>query len=261
MALIRAHGARLIGPNCLGIAVSQRQPERHLRPARAASGHDRLLVAERRARARAPREGGRAQSRAFGIHLDRQQGRRLVERSPRVLGTGLADEPRTALSRVVREPAPLRADRAAGCAAQADPRHEERHDGLGRARCQLAHGGPRRIGSCSRGALPPGRRAQGGNPRVADRRRHPPLNAASPTRPPGGDPDERGRPRDPRRRRVRRGGTRAPRAPPRHGLGPLDGPSQQRRASPIRWTCWARLPPRRTGWPCPSYSRTHTWTA
>ena len=60
LALVRAHGARLVGPNCLGIAVPGVRPERDLRAARAAAGPDRLLVAERRARARAAREGGRA---------------------------------------------------------------------------------------------------------------------------------------------------------------------------------------------------------
>ena len=63
LAAVRAHGARLVGPNCLGIAVVGAAPERHVRAARAAARPHRLLVAERRARARAAREGRRARAR------------------------------------------------------------------------------------------------------------------------------------------------------------------------------------------------------
>ena len=111
LALVRAHGARLVGPNCLGIAVPRRRPERDLRAARAAARADRLLVAERRARARAAREGRRARARLLGLRLDREQGRRLLERPARVVGGRRRDRARPALPRVVRQPAQVRAAR------------------------------------------------------------------------------------------------------------------------------------------------------
>ena len=80
LALVRAHGARLIGPNCLGVASAVGAPERDLRGEGPALGLDRLLVAERRARPRADRGGGSAGDRPLGVRLDREQGGRLVER-------------------------------------------------------------------------------------------------------------------------------------------------------------------------------------
>ena len=38
LALVRAHGARLVGPNCLGIAVPGRAPERDVRARARACG-------------------------------------------------------------------------------------------------------------------------------------------------------------------------------------------------------------------------------
>ena len=58
LALVRAHGARLLGPNCLGIAFRQAEAERDLRAARAAG---RAGSASRR---RAARSGSRCSSRA-----------------------------------------------------------------------------------------------------------------------------------------------------------------------------------------------------
>ena len=86
LALVRSHGARLIGPNCLGVAVVGGAAQRDVRAAGIPAGQHRLLVAERRARARVPRGGGRARPRALGVRLDRQQGGRLLQRPARVLG-------------------------------------------------------------------------------------------------------------------------------------------------------------------------------
>ena len=100
--------------------------------------------------------------------------------------------------------------------AQADPRDEERHDARRRARRGLAHRGARRLGGGGRRALPPGRR----DPR---RRRSrscstsPRCSRAQPL--PRGRrvarAHERGRARDPLRRRLR--GRRARAADARRG--------------------------------------------
>ena len=81
LALVRAHGARLVGPNCLGIAVPADRAERHLRAARASRRPHRLLVPERRARPRAAREGRRARasaSRRSSRSATRQTSRRTT---------------------------------------------------------------------------------------------------------------------------------------------------------------------------------------
>ena len=86
LELVRSHGGRLVGPNCLGIAVAAPQPERDIRAARTAARPHRLLVAERCARARPAREGRGARAGLLCLRLRREQGRRLVERPARVLG-------------------------------------------------------------------------------------------------------------------------------------------------------------------------------
>ena len=58
LALVRAHGARLLGPNCLGIAVSAARLNATFAPRALPARHDRVLLAERRARAGAARGGG-----------------------------------------------------------------------------------------------------------------------------------------------------------------------------------------------------------
>ena len=77
-------------------------------PRALAAGQHRLLVAERRARARAARGGRDARPRPLGVRLDREQGRRLVERPARVVGGRRGDRRRPALPRVVRQPAQVR---------------------------------------------------------------------------------------------------------------------------------------------------------
>ena len=64
LTLVRSHGGRLIGPNCLGIAASGRAAERHLRAVLHPGRQHRLLVAERRARPRLPQE---ATARGLGL--------------------------------------------------------------------------------------------------------------------------------------------------------------------------------------------------
>ena len=87
LALVRAHGGRLVGPNCLGIAVSA--PSLN-----ATFGRVPSLRGRSGSRRRAARSGSRSsrrrrtQPRLLVVHLDRQQGGRVLERPARVLGRG-----------------------------------------------------------------------------------------------------------------------------------------------------------------------------
>ena len=127
--------ARLIGPNCLGIAVDGAAPERHLR-ARAALPPGNI--------------GFSSQSGALGLALLEAAAARGLGLSAFVSIGNKADvssndllewweddpdtERRAALPRVVRQPAAVRAARAARRPPQADPRAQERrHDGAGSA--------------------------------------------------------------------------------------------------------------------------------
>ena len=80
-------------------------------------GHVALLVAERRPRARDSRAGRRPRRRPLDLRQRRQQGRRVGQRSAGVLGRGPGDPRHPALSRVVRQPAAVRAPGAPRSAA------------------------------------------------------------------------------------------------------------------------------------------------
>ena len=155
LALVRAHGARLIGPNCL---ASRRRPSSTRRSPRAWRRREhRLLLAERRARPGAARGRGVERARPLGVRLDRQQGGRL----PNDLLEWWADDAETAACLLYLESfgnPRSSPSRPAGRAAQAGARAEERHLHERAARRELAHrcaGGIRRRG---RRALPPGGR-------------------------------------------------------------------------------------------------------
>src|SRR5439155_1342300 len=68
----------------------------------------RVLVAERRSRARPDRGCGGSRVRAVRLRLDRQQGGRLVDRPARVVGGRRGHRSRAALPGVVRQPAQVR---------------------------------------------------------------------------------------------------------------------------------------------------------
>ena len=247
LALVRAHGARLLGPNCLGIAVPVDRPQRHLCAAPSSRRPHRLLVAERRARTGAAREGDRARARLLRVCVDREQGRRLVERPARVVGGRRAHEPRAAVPRVVRQPAHLRSSRAPGRAPQADPRAQGGYDLRRRARRQLAHRGACRLRRRRRCALPPGRRAASTNARGADRRRRAALLAAAAAGAARRRDHECGRARNPLRRRMRGRRARVARPFPietRAALASLVPGGGEPRAT--RSTCSARRPLRPT---------------
>ena len=64
LALVREHGARLLGPNCLGIASTAVHLNATFAPRSFPAGQDRLLLAERRPRPRAARARGSDRPRA-----------------------------------------------------------------------------------------------------------------------------------------------------------------------------------------------------
>ena len=260
LALVRGHGARLIGPNCLGIASSEDLAQRHLRPARVSVRVDRLLVAERGPRSRPADPGGGPGPRVLVLRLDREQGRRLVERPARVLGGRSGNRRRAALPGVVRKSEALRPHRAAGRAHQADPRDEERHHRSGLARGLVSHGRPGRLGGRGLSALPPGGRHPLRHPRGAHRRRRALLEPATTPGKTSRGADQRGGLGNPVCGRLRRGRARAAAAFGGDARRARRGATSRRRAPRIRSTCSA--PPRRSStrrcFPICSPTRTST---
>ena len=117
LALARAHGARIVGPNCLGIASAAVSLNATFAPRAfpkgrigfsSQSGALGLALLETRRGARA---------RPLGLRLDREQGGRLLERPARVVGGRPRDRSRAPVPRVVRQPAQVRAHRAAASPA------------------------------------------------------------------------------------------------------------------------------------------------
>ena len=210
-------------------------PERDLRVALGGGGQHRVLVPERCARPGAARGGGHPWPRAVGLRLDRQQGRRLDERPARVVGGGSRDRGDPPVRRVLREPAPLRADRTPRCETQAATGAQERHVGQRPTGGELAHRRARGLRRRGRRAVPPGRRDPGRDARGADRRRGAPLQPGAPGRPLRRDHDQRRRARDPLRRRLRGGGARAAEPRRRDRLGaPFRASGRVQRREPRR---------------------------
>ena len=131
------------------------------------AGHDRACR-RRAARSASPssRLAAERQRRPVGVRQRRQQGRRVEQRSAGVLGGRPADARDPALSRVVREPAPVRAAGAAHRPDQADRRAQGgAHPGR-LARGGQPHRGARRKRRRGRRPVPAVRR----HPRRHDRR-------------------------------------------------------------------------------------------
>ena len=163
LALVRAHGARLVGAELPRDRLGRGRSQRHLRATRLPAGPDRVLVPERRARARTARARRSARARRLVVRLDRQQGGRLVERPARMVGGRREHRSRADVPRVVRKPAEVRPARAAALAREADPRDEERKVALRPSGRGLAHRSARRIrrgGGC---AVPTGGSAARGD--------------------------------------------------------------------------------------------------
>ena len=129
LALVRAHGAQADRPELPRNRGRRPEPERDIRARGVPPGHDRVLVAERRARPRAARGGRGARARPLGLRLDRQQGGRLVERPARVVGGRRGHGPRrcsTSSRSATRGGSHVSRVASRG---EADPGAQERHDG------------------------------------------------------------------------------------------------------------------------------------
>ena len=180
LALVRAHGARLVGPELPRHRRPAARPERDLRAARAPARPDRLLLAERRARARAAREGGGA--RASASRPSSRSGTRPT--SPRTTcSSGGRTTPATELVLLYLESFgnPRKFGRLARRVARRKPilALKAGHDGRRRAGGELAHGGARRLRRRGRRALPPGGRAPRAHARGARRRGRAALEPAA----------------------------------------------------------------------------------
>ena len=199
---------RMVGPNCMGLlnASPAVRLNASFSPIFPPPGHVGLssqsgaLGLAILALAAEPRR------RALDVRQRRQQGRRLEQRSARVLGRGRGDARHPAVSRVVRKPAPLRAAGAPHRPHQADRRREGGAHARRIARGGQPHRGARRERRRRRRAVSSVRR----DPRRHDRRdvrhRGVPRRAAAAGRPPRRDRHQRRRSRHPRGRRLRVGG-------------------------------------------------------
>ncbi len=191
------------------------RPQRDLRARAAPARPDRLRVAERRLRDRGDRRDRAPRPRAVVVRLHRQQGRPVRQRLPALLGAGRRHRRAPALPRVLREPAPLRPDRAQRRRAQADRGRQERTLGGRRARRRLAHRrAAGRLRRDRRRAVRPRGRDPHRHRRRAVRRRGAAGRPAAAARSAGRDRDQRRRPGH-RVRRCLRSRRAARRAAPR----------------------------------------------
>ncbi len=210
----RASGMRLVGPNCLGVIATRAGLDATFAPEAPAPGRIAFASQSGAFGIAGDRRGGPPRPRPVVVRLDGQQGRPVRQRLHSLLGPGLRHRRDPALPRVLRQSAPLRPDRPRRLRAQADRGGQERPLGGRRARRVLAHGrAARGVGRDGRRALRSRRRDQDRHRLRAARRRRPARLAAAPSRRPGGDRDQRRRPRDRLRRRVHRHG--APGGPAR----------------------------------------------
>ena len=91
LASIRAHGARLLGPNCLGISSAAVRLNATFASRAAPPGNIGFSSQSGALGLALARSDGVTRPRPVGVRLHRQQGGRLVERSPRVVGGRLRD--------------------------------------------------------------------------------------------------------------------------------------------------------------------------
>ncbi len=203
LSLVRAHGARLVGPNCLGISSAAVGLNATFAPNALPPG----------------RIGFSSQSGALGLALLEQAAERQLGFSSFVSVGNKADVSSNDLLEWWEDDEgtdaillylesfgnPRKFGRIARRVARRKPiiASEGRRDGCGCARCQLAYGGARRVGRCGRCALPAGGRDPRQDARGARRRRRAALDSTAAARSPGRCRDKRGRPGDPVRGCVR----------------------------------------------------------
>ena len=146
VAKARRAGCRMIGPNCMGLLNTD--PEVRLNatfsPVYPPAGQRRDVDAKRRARSRDSRLRAQAEHRHLELRVGRQQGRRLRQRSARVLGGRSAHVGDPALPRELRQSGEVQPHRAPHQPHQADRRAEVRPIGGRRPRRGVAHRRARR---------------------------------------------------------------------------------------------------------------------
>ena len=118
LELVRSHGARLLGPNCLGIAVANVQLNATFWTAGTAAWKDRFLLPEWSAGFGAPRTCSPTTAGTVFVRVDRQQGRRFVQRPARILGGRSEHGRRAPLPGIVRQSAQVWSRRTARGASQ-----------------------------------------------------------------------------------------------------------------------------------------------
>ncbi len=182
----------------------RRASERDLHAARPGRRPRRVPVPERRPGDRDRRRRQPPAPRAVGVRVGRQQGRPVGQRLPAVLGAGPGHRRHPHVPRVLRQRPQVRPDRPPRRAHEADRRREERSLGGRRPRDLLAYGcAAGGLGRQRRRAVPAGRCHPHRHARRAVRRGRPALVPAGAALEPRRDHHERGRPRDPVRRRLR----------------------------------------------------------
>ena len=121
LALVRSHGARLIGPNCLGIATAGPSLNATFAARPAPAGNIGFSSQSGALGVALLEAAGVAWPRALGVRVDRQQGRRLDQRPARVVGGRRVDGARPDVRRVLRQSATVRPPRTPCRPPQADP--------------------------------------------------------------------------------------------------------------------------------------------
>ena len=205
LALVRAYGARLLGPNCLGISSAAVRLNATF-ASRSAPAGNIGFSSQSGALGLALLEA--AESRGLGLSAFVSIGNKADVSSNDLL-EWWDDDPATEIVLLYLEsfgnPRTFAKSRATRRPAEADSRGQERDDGFRRACGQLPHGRTCRLGGGRRRPLPPGRRDPRDVARGAHRRGHAPVRPAHAQGPSCRRCDERRRPRDPLRRRVRGG--------------------------------------------------------
>ena len=235
---MRSHGGRLIGPNCLGIAVAGVSLNATFAARTPASGN---IAFSSQSGALGVAFLEAAEARGLGLSAFVSIGNKADVSSNDLL-EWWEDDPHTEVVLLYLESFgnPRRFGRLARRVARqkANLVPEERDDPVRATRRELTHGRARRLRSSRRRALPPGRRDSRDVARGADRRRGIAVEPAGEQGQARRHPDQRRWARDPVRGRLRRSRARA------SGVGGGD-------------TRAARRAPLGRGEPCES--RRHAW--
>ena len=151
LALIRAHGARLWGPNCLGISSAAVRLNATFAPRVAPPGNIGFS-SQSGALGLALLEA--TESRGLGLSAFVSIGNKAdVSSNDRLSGEDDPNRGGAALPRVLRQSATVRDAGPPCCANEAHPRGQERNHGFRRTRGELAHRGACRLRGGSRCTL------------------------------------------------------------------------------------------------------------